>query len=165
MSSELPFKGEVLINRDNSGWIAPANGTPEALETIKAAIDGFGHLINIDEKINVREMAKRIIEHSSDKKSEELSNMLNRLDMYTVVVFNGDHRRSEDVEFKHSVVGTKFGDGEKMAEEIVENQLKKSQYSGREVRASVFIGSGGELMSGVFNQEKSENKNKSRPKI
>jgi hypothetical protein len=150
MNNELPFKGEVLISRDTSGWSAPDNVTPEALKIVMTTIDVFGHLINIDEKINAKEMAKRIMEYSSDDKAKELSNMLNELDMFTVVIFNGDHRRAEDILFKHSAVVTLHGDGDKMAEEIVKNQLKKPQYAGKEVRASVFVGQGGELMSGVF---------------
>lgn len=162
--SDRPFSNKIQIKRDMNGFMLPAGMTNKATANLQHAVNAFGHLIEHDSTINMEEFSKKIKENYSNDKTDELAHQLIRMDSLTFVVFDGDHRNSEKVEWSYNVIGADTDDAEQLIDLIADNEIKKSKYQDNKIRRmSVFVKSGGEIKSGVFSNEKPENKKTVKP--
>lgn len=161
---DKPFSNEITIKRDMSGYVLPAGMTNKATSILQHAVNAYGHLIEHDSNINTQELSEKIKDNYANKKTEDFANQLSRMDSLTFVVFNGDHRNSEKVEWSYNVIGADTDDAEQLIDLIADNEVKKMKYQdNKERRMSVFIKDGGELKSGIILNHKPENKNTIKP--
>jgi hypothetical protein len=157
MSTDLPYKTNTIIKRDNSGWTLPAALTPAANAVLMKTIEDHGDLIAVEESVDTLEMADRILKNNKDS---ELALELKRVMTMTLVVFNGDHRNSAKTEFNYSIVGGDLDDAEALITAIYDNEILKTKYQDNNIRrASVFNSEGGELKSTCFTKQKQNIKN------
>lgn len=162
--SDKPFSSEIQIKRDMNGYTLPAGMTSKATTLMHHAVNVFGHIIDHDTTINMNDFADKIKQHSSNEKAEDLANQLKRMESLTFVVFDGDHRNSQKVEWSYNVIGADLEDAEQLIDLIAENEVKKTKYQdNKERRMSVFVKAGGELKSGTILNKKPENKNSVKP--
>ena len=161
---DKPFSNEITIKRDMDGYVLPAGMTNKATSILQHAVNAYGHLIEHDSNINIQELSEKIKDNYANKKTEDFANQLSRMDSLTFVVFDGDHRNSEKVDWSYNVIGSDTDDAEQLIDLIAENEIKRVKYQDNKLRRmSVFVKSGGEIKSGVFSQEKPQNKNTIKP--
>lgn len=158
--AKLPFKVDPVIKKESIGKVMPAGMTYACGELLRHANDAFGHLIQDD--ITIKDFSKLISEHSIDTKAQFLAKELSRIESLTLVVFSGNHRDSNKIDYKYTVIGSNLDDAENLVDQIHDNEIEKKKYADSTPRrSSVFTGAGGELKTGIITKEpKVKNKNK-----
>jgi len=144
------FESEIIIKRESFGWVLPAGLTKKATTQLECVLNCYGFVIEHSDSTSNIEFSRAIVRIYDHPLACNVSQNLENMESLTFVVFNGDHRNQEQVEFKYTVIGEDTIDAEELIDSIAENELKKKKYmDGVERRISVFTSQGGELKSGI----------------
>lgn len=151
--SSADLKKKLKLKKGFNGeWILPENLTGKARELLEHVIKNFGSLINVNETINLQDLAKRMQEHYDNEKVNDVAKQLNQVQALTLVVYDGDHRDINKTDYQHTVVG--HGDEEELIDQIAENEMAKSKYQdGTARRVGIYTTQGGELKGGIYQND------------
>lgn len=160
------FEFKIEIKRDYSSVTLPSGMTHDAGILLRHAVDDFGFNIPFNETLTNIQFADFITTNYNNEKSTELSKDLKRMTGLTMVIFGDTTRSIDKVEYKYSVIGCDLDDAEALIDEINKNEINKEKYAdNKERRMSVFTSEGGELKSGIFQNENKNLTKKNKNKI
>lgn len=160
------FEFKIEIKRDYSSVTLPSGMTHDAGILLRNAVDSFGFNIPYNETLTNVQLSDLITKNYENEKSTELAKDLKRMTGLTMVIFSDTTRNIDKVEHKYSVIGCDLDDAESLIDEISANEINKDKYAdNKERRMSVFTSEGGELKSGIFQNENKNLTKKNKNKI